>query len=324
VWSPTLRPSIVRADDNAVSRTFRRIVSGEPDGRPPWVVALEDGDDAGLFGPGSAPWAVHGSLTTLVGGIRALLLQALHPGALAGVRQHSRYEDDALGRLAGTTRWLVTLTFGDTAAVERESARVRGMHGRVRGSYADAAMPGTERAYSADDPHLLRWVHLAFTDSFLTTHERWGREIPGGPDGYVRDWARAAEPLGLADPPRSRAELDAQLRSYDDELAGGPDAREVVQFVLNPPLPTASRPAYAVLAAGAVSTLDPRHRELLGLRAVPRLPVAAATAALLAGMRFAIGDRSPSEEAARTRLTRLAALDTEPAPDAQRPRTLGN
>jgi uncharacterized protein (DUF2236 family) len=293
--------------DNPVSRTFRRIVSGEPDGRPAWVRALEEGDDAGLFGPGSAPWAVHGSLTTLVGGIRALLLQALHPGALAGVTGHSRYEDDPLGRLAGTTRWLVTLTFGDSRAVERESARVRAMHARVRGTYVDEGDPTTDHAYSADDPHLLRWVHLAFTDSFLTTHQVWGGAIPGGADAYVADWARAAVPLGLPDPPRSSAELREQLHSFDDELAGTAEAREVARFVLNPPLPLGARPAYAVLAAGAVSTLDPRHRELLALPRVPRVPAQVATRGLLAAMGLAIGPRSPSEQAARNRLDRLAS-----------------
>jgi uncharacterized protein (DUF2236 family) len=297
------------AQNNPVSRTFRRVVSGDPQGRPAWVRALEEGDDAGLFGPGSAPWAVHGSLTTLVGGIRALLLQALHPGALAGVRNHSRYQDDPLGRLAGTTRWLVTLTFGDTAAVERESMRVRTMHDKVRGTYASAEDPNGASSYSADDPHLLRWVHLAFTDSFLTTHQVWGGPIPGGPDAYVGEWAKAAVPLGLADPPRSAAELASQLRSFDDELQGGPDAREVVRFVMNPPLPIGARPAYAVLAAGAVSTMDPHHRELLGLPNVPARPARIATRTLLAGMRWTIGDTSPSEQAARTRLTRLAQLD---------------
>lgn len=301
-----------RAVDNPVSRTFRRIVSGEPDGRPAWVRALEDGDDAGLFGPGSAPWVVHGSLTTLVGGIRALLLQALHPAALAGVRQHSRYQDDALGRLAGTTRWLVTLTFGDSAAVERESARVRLMHDRVTGTWSPPERPEVPEPYSAADPHLLRWVHLAFTDSFLATHLVWGGEIPGGADGYVAQWAKAAEPLGLADPPRSATELAHQLGDYDGELAGGPEAREVVQFVLNPPLPLAARPAYAVLAAGAVSTLAPRHRALLGLPSVPRRPAQAATRALLGGMRLALGERSPSEQAARARLARLGRLTAKP------------
>ena len=301
------------AGDNAVARTFRRVVSGDPQGTPPWVLALEDGEDVGLFGPGSAPWAVHGSLTTLVGGIRALLLQALHPGALAGVRNHSRYQDDALGRLSGTARWLVTLTFGDSLAVERESARVRRMHARVTGTYAPTGDPDGSRPFSADDPHLLRWVHLAFTDSFLTTHQVWGGPIPGGADAYVSEWAKAARPLGLADPPRSAAELAAQLHSFDDELAGGRDAREVVRFVLNPPLPVAARPAYAVLAAGAVSTLDRRHRELLGLLPVPRLPAQLATRALLGGVQWAIGDTAPSEDAARRRIARLER-DRPPAP----------
>jgi uncharacterized protein (DUF2236 family) len=304
---PSLR--MLDVPDNPVARTFRRVVSGDAQGRPAWVRALEDGDDVGLFGPGSAPWAVHGSLTTLVGGIRALLLQALHPGALAGVRNHSRYEQDALGRLAGTTRWLVTLTFGDSAAVERESMRVRTMHSKVRGSYATPSDPDMAVSYSADDPHLLRWVHLAFTDSFLRTHQVWGAPIPGGPDAYIREWAKAAVPLGLIDPPRSVAEHDSQLRSFDDELQASDDARDVARFVMNPPLPLAARPAYAVLAAGAVSTLAPRHRELLGLPNLPAPPARFATRTLLAGMRWTIGDTSPSEQAARTRLARLAQSD---------------
>ncbi|MEI7630705.1 MAG: oxygenase MpaB family protein, partial [Actinomycetes bacterium] len=94
-----------------VADGFRRIVSGDPTGAPDWVKQIAQGSDAGYFGPGSAPWAVHGALPTLVGGVRALLMQALHPGALAGVMQHSRYETDALGRLAGTTKWLTVVTF---------------------------------------------------------------------------------------------------------------------------------------------------------------------------------------------------------------------
>jgi uncharacterized protein (DUF2236 family) len=293
--------------DNRVARAFRRIVSGDPTGEPAWVRALESGDDAGLFGPGSAPWAVHGSLTTLVGGIRALLLQALHPAALAGVRDHSRYRDHSLDRLAGTTRWLVSLTFGDSVVVERESARVRQVHARVTGTWSPPGRSDDVRPYSADDPDLLRWVHLAFTDSFLRTHLVWGGPIPGGPDAYVAQWARAAAPLGLADPPLSHQELTEQLAVYDPLVAAGPDARDVVRFVLNPPLPRAARPAYRVLAAGAIATLEPRHRELLGLRAVPRRPAYAATGALLAGLRCALGPMSPSERAARQRLARLRA-----------------
>jgi uncharacterized protein (DUF2236 family) len=291
----------------AVSRQFRSIVSGAPDGQPAWIRALEDGTDAGLYGPGSAPWVVHGSLATVVGGIRALLLQALHPAALAGVRQHSRYEQDPLGRLAGTTRWLVTLTFGDSTAVERETTRVRAMHRRVEGVWVPTHAPQDVRRYSAEDPELLRWVHLAFTDSFLATHLVWGGEIPGGADAYVADWARAVEPLGVAGPPRSTAELADQLRSFDDVLEGGPSAREVARFVLNPPLPLHTKPAYAVLAAGAISTLTARQRRLLGLPSAPRAATRFAVSGLLTAMRVALGPRSPSESAARIRLDRLSA-----------------
>ena len=308
VQSPLFWPPVSSLADNSMSRGFRQMVSGDPHGRPGWVRALEDGADAGMFGPGSAPWVVHGSLTTLVGGVRALLLQALHPAALAGVREHSRYREDPMGRLAGTTRWLVTVTFGDLAAVDAESARVRRMHQRVHGGTPDTP-PGI---YSASDPHLLRWVHLAFTDSFLVTHQEFGGSIPGGADAYVRQWARAAEPLGLPDPPRSVAELSAQLRSFEAELAAGPQAREVVRFLLNPPLPLPARPAYAVLAAAAVSTLDPLHRRMLGLPWVPRFAAQVATRGLLGGMGVLLGRTSPSEQAARARLARLGGAPAPP------------
>ena len=110
-----------------VAAGFRTLLSGEPDGRPEWVAAIASGGDAGLFGPGSAAWTVHGDLATLVGGVRALMMQTLHPGALAGVEGHSRYQDDPLDRLRGTTRWLVSLTFADTEVAERETERVRRM-----------------------------------------------------------------------------------------------------------------------------------------------------------------------------------------------------
>lgn len=311
-------PLSPQAVSDRVAAIFRSIVSGDRTGRPAWVKAIEDGDDAGLFGPDSAPWVVHGNLATLVGGVRALLLQAIHPGALAGVREHSRFEEDALGRLAGTTRWLVTLTFGCTDAAERESARVRRMHDRVRGTYVHPDEPGVTRDYSAADQDLLRWVHVAFTDSFLTAHLTWGGAIPGGPDAYVREWARAAELLGLTDPPRSHRELTEQLRSFDHVLCAGDEAREVARFILNPPLPLPAKPAYAVLAAGAIATLPAAYRQRLGLGRVPFLPARLAVGGLLGGMRLALGSRSPSEQAARTRLARLAG-DADVRDDAVPP-----
>lgn len=283
---------------------FRRIVSGEGDGQPEWVRELAQGDDVGYFGPGSAAWAVHGSLPTLVGGVRALLMQALHPGALAGVHEHSRYEQDALGRLAGTTQWLTVVTFGDTKAADRECARVRGMHRRVTGVYADSA--GREKAYAASDPDLLRWVHVAFTDSFLATHLTWGGPIPGGPDAYVREWAKAGELVGATDLPTTHDELRDAVSSYDAILRGDERTEQTVRFIRNAPLPLPARPAYAVLFAGAAATMRREHLAMLGVPRIPLPVVRPPVAAMLGALGAILGPQSPSQRNARHRVSRLS------------------
>ena len=147
---------------------------------PPWVQRLERGDDPGLFAEDGAAWTVHAGMPTLVAGIRALLMQALHPGAMAGVHDWSRYREDPLGRLAGTVRWVICVTFGSQEQVDAELGRVARFHSEVAGEYRDST--GETRTYSAADADLVEWVHLAFTDAFLTCHETWGGPIPGGPD----------------------------------------------------------------------------------------------------------------------------------------------
>ena len=292
----------VEALRRQVADGFRRIVSGDPTGAPDWVKQIAQGSDVGYFGPGSAPWAVHGALPTLVGGVRALLMQALHPGALAGVMQHSRYETDALGRLAGTTKWLTVVTFGDTAAADRECARVKGVHRKVVGTYMGS---NGETPYAAADPDLLRWVHIAFTDSFLATHQVWGGPIPGGPDAYVREWAKSGELVGVVDPPRSVAELRDQLADYDQVLAGGPAAASTVNFIRNAPLGTGAKVPYAGLFAGAVSTMPAGHRALLGLPTVPLALTKPLVGALLGSLSLALGANSPSQRAALDRVDTL-------------------
>ena len=292
----------VEALRRQVADGFRRIVSGDPTGAPEWVKQIAQGSDIGYFGPGSAPWAVHGALPTLVGGVRALLMQALHPGALAGVMQHSRYETDALGRLAGTTKWLTVVTFGDTAAADSECARVKGVHRKVVGTYIGS---NGETPYAAADPDLLRWVHIAFTDSFLATHQVWGGAIPGGPDAYVREWAKSGELVGVVDPPRSVAELRDQLAAYDQVLAGGPAAASTVNFIRNAPLGAGARVPYAGLFAGAVSTMPAGHRALLGLPTVPLALAKPLVGALLGSLSLALGATSPSQRAALDRVDTL-------------------
>lgn len=279
-------------------------LSGTDDGSPQWVRDLARGSDAGFFGPGSASWAVHGGMATMVAGIRALLVQALHPGAMAGVHDWSRYREDPLGRLTGTIRWLITVTFGDRATAERSSAMVRGLHQRVKGEYVDAF--GTRRSYAASDPELIEWVHLAFTDSFLTCHEIWETAIPGGPDAYVREWATAGALIGLADPPATAAELRARLASVAEAGTLKSDERvlDVVRFIRNPPLARGMMPAYRIMFAGAVGSLDPAHRRMLGL-SKPSLLAVPATGAVLRSAKSLLGESSTSEEAALDRIARL-------------------
>ncbi len=279
-------------------------LSGKDDGRPNWVHAMEQGGDIGFFGPGSASWAVHGGTATLVAGIRALLMQTLHPGAMAGVHDWSRYQEDPLGRLSGTIQWLVTVTFADTSLAESESSRVARFHARVVGTYVDAT--GVERPYAAGDPELLSWVHVVFTDAFLRSHETWGDEIPGGADQYVREWAKAGELVGVVDPPRSEVELRRQLDAFRDAgvLKGDERVSAAVRFIRHPPLRRSMLPFYAVMFAGAVATLPEEYRRMLGLRR-SRLPVVWATGAVLGLARKALGPSSTSENAARARIARL-------------------
>ncbi|PJJ71871.1 uncharacterized protein (DUF2236 family) [Diaminobutyricimonas aerilata] len=276
--------------------------SGEPDGSPPWVRELEAGDDAGFFGPGSAVWAVHGGTATLVAGIRALLMQTLHPGAMAGVHDWSRYREDPLGRLAGTVRWVITTTFADRAGALRASARVSRLHERVHGEYI--AHDGASTDYSANDAELVEWVHCAFTESFLVCHEIWGGPIPGGSDAYVREWAAAGTAMGLPEPPTDRRGLERRLAHLGPRLRGDDRVREAIAFIRRPPLPAGTMLGYRVLFAGAVASLPPAHRRLLGLRR-PWWPAVTATRLVLWLVERILGRPSTSELAARRRLARL-------------------
>jgi uncharacterized protein (DUF2236 family) len=220
---------------------------------------------------------VHNDAAMFVGGIRALLLQSLHPLAMAGVAAHSGFRGDPWGRLQRTSHFLAVTTFGSAEDAEAMVERVTSIHAKVKGTAPDG------RAFAASDPHLLRWVHVAEVDSFLSAHARYGERplSPAERDGYVEDTARVAAALGVIDPPTSVAELNEQLASYRPELRGTRDARATARFIVfNPPLPLLLRPAYGVLAATAVSLLPVWARWPLRL---PYLPLTEAVGVRAAG-----------------------------------------
>ena len=284
--------------------SFRKNVSGSKDGLPDWARDIALGNDAGLFKPDGSVWKVHGSLATLVGGVRALLLQAAHPAPLAGVAQHSRYESDPMGRLAGTTRWLTITTFGSTEIIEREAKRVNAMHSKVSGQYTD--MAGMHSNYRAQDPRFLLWVHCAFTDSFIKSHLALGYELPNGADEYVCEWAKSAIPLGLTSAPKSMAELEETLEDFRfNDLGRTEKTLEVVQFILKPPFGNTGLLFYKVIANAAIATLNKNELEILGLKAKSKIWLKLARGALnIFGA--ILGPESPSQRLARQRISRIS------------------
>jgi uncharacterized protein (DUF2236 family) len=220
---------------------------------------------------------VHADASMFVGGLRALLLQSLHPLAMAGVAEHSDYRGDPWGRLQRTSTFLAVTTFGTADDAQRAVDKVRGIHRRVHGVAPD----GTP--YAASDPHLLEWVHIAEVDSFLLAYQRYGAAPldQHGRDDYVADTARVAEALGVPDPPRSERGLRQRLSAYRAELRSTPAAREAARFLLlTPPLPLVARAPYGVLAATSVSMLPAWARAPLWL---PYVPPVEATVIKMAG-----------------------------------------
>jgi uncharacterized protein (DUF2236 family) len=223
------------------------------------------------FEPGSPITRVHGDASMFVGGLRAVLLQTLHPAAMRAVSEHSGYRGDMWGRLHRTSRFLAVTTFGVTDDAQQAVDAVRAIHARVTGELPD----GTP--YAASDPHLLAWVHAAEADSFLRAHQVYGRRPldRAGRDEYVAQIAEVGRRLGVLDPPTTEARLAEVLAAYRSELRGTPEAREAVRYVLlRPPLPLAARPAYATLAAAAIGLMPAWTR--LPLR-LPWLPVSERT-----------------------------------------------
>jgi uncharacterized protein (DUF2236 family) len=241
-----------------VARSAASYASGVP----------EQQADDGFFGPASVTWRTSADMAAPVAGLRALLMQALHPLAMAGVDQHSDWREDPVGRLAATSSYLATVSYGEKAAAERVASRVRRIHEHVTGT--DDV---TGRPYAASDPALLLWVHAALVESTLVAKALFGTPLSAADaDRYVAEMVVAAELVGVPrdQVPATVAELEQYLARVRPELACTPAARESMAYLLDPPgLDEEIAEIWQDIKDGAIAALPDWVRDLYGYPAVP-------------------------------------------------------
>lgn len=216
----------------------------------------------GYFSPDSVTWRIHSDTSMFVGGIRALLEQALHPGAMSGVAAHSNFREDAWGRLQRTGDYVGTLTFGTKQEADALAARVRKVHSMLK----------------LDDPHLLLWVHMAMVDSFLDTALRSGLNLTlPEQDQYLDEMVIFAKLVGIeeGDVPRNVAQMQRYFVDIQPELAATDDAKRAALFIALPPLPPLLRfgtpiaPLWGGITSLAGSALPSWARKLYGWPTLP-------------------------------------------------------
>jgi uncharacterized protein (DUF2236 family) len=274
-----------------IERSAAAYVSGVP----------ETPADDGFFGPASMTWKVSADLAGPIAGLRSLLMQALHPLAMAGVDQHSGWRQDPVGRLAATSAYVTTVSFGERAAVEQAAARVRRIHTRVRG--VDEI---TGRAYEADDPALLLWVHAALVESAVTVRGLFGTPLSAeDADRYVAEMVVAAELVGVpaGQVPASMAELDRYIASVRPELRCTPVAAESMAYLLDPPgLDEDIADLWQDIRYGAIVALPDWAREMYGYEAPPLTPDRRAEVRQVLGVLDAVFLGEPGVLEARQRI----------------------
>jgi uncharacterized protein (DUF2236 family) len=243
----------------------------------------------GLFGPGSVAWRVHGDVTSMmVGGIAGLLLQMLHPAVLAGVWDHSNFRADMHGRLRRTARFIALTTYGGRDEAEAVIARVRAIHGQVRGT-----LPSGE-PYAANDPALLAWVHVTEATSFLNAWIRYAepRMRLGDQDRYFAEMAQVAQALGADPAPRTRSAAEGLITAMRPQMRFDARTREVANLVLKQRAPNvAAEPLQALTMQAGVDLLPAWARRLHGLPSPPlsRPLVRAGTLGIARTLRWAFG-----------------------------------
>ncbi|WPN29346.1 oxygenase MpaB family protein [Pseudomonas sp. P5_109] len=223
--------------------------------------------DPGLFGPDSVSWQVHGDFSSmLIGGISALMLQALHPLALAGVWDHSNFREDMLGRLRRTGQFISGTTFGSRQDADWLIEKVRTIHLQITGTAPDG------RPYAASDPQLLTWVHVAEVSNFLAGHLRYRNPhlSPADQDRYYAEIAMIAERLGARDVPRSRQEIADYLERMRPQLLCDERSREVLRLLLNAPSPSRlAKPFGGLMMQAGIDLLPDWASDMLGVSQSP-------------------------------------------------------
>lgn len=256
--------------------------------------------DHGLYGPDSITWRVHGDPSMGLAGLRALLLQAVHPVAMAGVAQHSDFRSDPWGRLRRTAEYVGVTTFGTTAEARRAGARVRGIHRKL--TFLDPA----GNPVRVDDPDLLLWVHCVEAESFLTTAVRSGLRLTlAEQDAYYAEQVRGAALVGLKTAPSSVAAMADYFAGIRPTLRVTPEARATARFVLFPPMPllaSPARPAWAGIATAAFCLLPVWARRLYRLPGLPTTDVGAALFSRAFRASFQILPDGPHYKDAKARL----------------------
>jgi uncharacterized protein (DUF2236 family) len=263
--------------------------------------------DPGWFGPDSVIWRVHGHPSALVGGLRALLVQTLHPLAMAGIAQHSTYRDDPLGRFRRTAQFVNDTTYGSTAQAEAAVALVRRIHPHIKGVAPDG------RPYRAADPPLLSWVHNVEADSILTASRRFGpRLTDADADRYVVEMARVGAAVGADDLPETARDLHRWVDTHPEKRVT-PDARRAARWLVFPRLPAVLLPPYSLLAASAVSLLGVRDRIALRLPSIPPVePLLVPAARVYLNALGIVMGPPPALTAAHVRCASLTGRSVEP------------
>ena len=268
----------------AVVRQVRATFNDESKGERPIVPS-----DNALFPRGSVIWRVHGDVTSMmVGGIASLLTQMLHPGALAGVWDHSNARADQLGRLRRTARFIAITTYGERDAALASIARIKAIHAQVRGTLPDG------RSYRADDPWLLAWVHVAGAVNFLDGWRRYvdPRASRADQDRYFAESGDVAALLGADPVPRTRTGAEQLLRQFRAELRSDERTRAFRKFVLEARAKSiAEVPVQKLLMSAAVDLMPDFARILHGLRR-PLMPVRAPTLGIASSLRWAFAAES--------------------------------